>query len=453
MIMHFYRLKHGSFIIIIIVEIRVTFEKKKDNLMKKPQTIHTALNRTMAFVLAGGRGSRLKDLTNNRAKPAIPFGGKYRIIDFPLSNCINSSIRRVVVPTQYKSHILLQHVNRAWSFLHSELGEFVWGMPAQQQIDEQTWYRGTADAIFQNLPVFDKKDVDYVLILAGDHVYKQDYSKMLYEHIERGADVSISCVEVSMEEAKRFGIIETNKEGAVLSFQEKPENPICVPGEPDKALASMGIYIFNKDFLIKQLNIEAEKVDTKHDFGGDILPRVLGSCNMYAHRFSSSAIMNEGSTTPYWRDVGTLDSYWEASMDLNHVTPELNLYDEQWPIGTHQVHRPAAKFVFNDDDRRGYAVDSIVSAGCIISGSVIDSSLLSTNCRVHSYCKIHESVLLPNVEVKRHCQLSKVIVDSHVTIPEGAIIGGNPERDKQFFHVTEGGVTLVTKEMIEKYQA
>ncbi len=420
--------------------------------MKQIPNIHTALNKTMAFVLAGGRGSRLMDLTDHRAKPAVPFGGKYRIIDFPLSNCINSSIRRVVVPTQYKSHILLQHVNRAWGFLHSELGEFVWSLPAQQQIDEQTWYRGTADAVFQNLPIFDKDDVDYVLVLAGDHVYKQDYSKMLYEHIERGADVSVSCVEVSIKEAKRFGIIEVDAQDAVVSFQEKPETPICVPDNPDQALASMGIYIFNKDFLVQQLTVEAEKTETKHDFGGDILPRILGTCNMYAHRFSSSAIINKGADQPYWRDVGTIDSYWEASMDLNHVTPELNLYDRGWPIWTYQVQRPAAKFVFNDSDRRGYAVDSLISAGCIVSGSIIDRSLLSTDCRVHSYCKIEQSVLLPGVGVERHCHLRKVIVDSHVIIPKGATIGLDSEKDKQFFHVTENGVTLVTKEMIEQYR-
>lgn len=420
--------------------------------MSKTPNIHNALQRTMAFVLAGGRGSRLKGLTDHRAKPAVPFGGKYRIIDFPISNCINSSIRRVVVPTQYKSHILLQHVNRAWGFLHSELGEFVWSLPAQQQIDEQTWYRGTADAVYQNLEIFNKDDVDYVLVLAGDHVYKQDYSKMLYEHITREAEVSVSCVEVSIEEAKRFGVIGVDEQEAIIDFHEKPESPNCIPGTPDQALASMGIYIFNKDFLVKQLTTEVKQEDTKHDFGGDILPRILGTCRIYAHRFSRSAISNEGAKRPYWRDVGTVDSYWEASMDLNHVTPELNLYDRQWPIGTYQVQRPAAKFVFNDDTRRGYAVDSVVSAGCIVSGSEVKGSLLSTDCRIHSYCKIHESVLLPNVIVERHCQLSKVIIDSHTTIPEGTIIGLNPEKDKQFFHVTENGVTLVTSDMIEQYK-
>ncbi len=415
--------------------------------------INTALRQTMAFVLAGGRGSRLMDLTDNKAKPAVPFAGKYRIIDFPLSNCINSGIRKVVVPTQYKSHLLIQHVYRSWGFLRSELGEFVSALPAQQQLDENTWYRGTADAVWQNKNIIEKAAVDYILILAGDHVYKQDYSYMLQEHIARGADVTVSCIEVDKTEASRFGVVEVDENDRIINFQEKPENPATLPHNPDRAFASMGIYIFNREFLVEQLDIEAEKEETKHDFGGDILPRLLHGCNIYAHRFASSAVESQSVNEPYWRDVGTLDSYWEASIDLTQVTPELNLYDETWPIWTYQAHRPSAKFVFDDDTRRGYAVDSLVSGGVIISGSIVKKSLLSTNVRVHSHGSITESILLPSVVVNRGCKIRKTIIDSGVVIPPQLEIGFDRSEDEKYFHVTEGGVTLVTQKMIDKWQA
>lgn len=414
--------------------------------------INAALRRTMAFVLAGGRGSRLKGLTDNKTKPAVPFAGKYRIIDFPLSNCVNSGIRKIVVPTQYKSHLLIQHVYKAWGFLRSELGEFVSALPAQQQVDENTWYRGTADAVWQNEEIITKSDVDYVLILAGDHVYKQDYSRMLHQHIACGADVTVSCIEVDKTEASRFGIVEVDEDDRIIAFQEKPENPVTIPGKEGRCFASMGIYIFNKNFLIDQLDIEAVREKTAHDFGGDILPRLLGKCKIYAHRFSASVVGAYEGNEPYWRDVGTLDSYWEASIDLTQVTPQLNLYDDDWPIWTYQAHRPSSKFVFDDENRRGYAVDSLISSGVIVSGSLIKKSLISTNVRVNSFCEITESIILPNAVVNRESKIHKAIVDSGVVLPEKLEVGFNREQDEKYFHVTEGGVTLITQKMINQWQ-
>ncbi|MFV0322730.1 MAG: glucose-1-phosphate adenylyltransferase [Alphaproteobacteria bacterium] len=415
--------------------------------------INAALRKTISFVLAGGRGSRLMDLTDNKAKPAVPFAGKYRIIDFPLSNCVNSGIRKIVVPTQYKSHLLIQHVYRSWGFMRAELGEFVSALPAQQQIDENTWYRGTADAVWQNVEIITKSDIDYVLILAGDHVYKQDYSRMLHQHIARGADVSVSCLEVAQEEATRFGVVGVNEEDEIIAFQEKPKDPATIPGKPGRSFASMGIYIFNADFLVKELEIEALSEGTKHDFGGDILPRLLGKSKMYAHRFSHSSVGTEEGAEPYWRDVGTIDSYWEANMDLCDVTPELNLYDEDWPIWTYQAQRPSAKFVFNDMGRTGTATDSIVSGGVIVSGSSISHSLLSSNVRVHSYSTIAESVLLPHVVINRGCRLRKCVVDSRVVLPRDMIIGENKSEDAKYFYVSDNGVTLVTQPMVDKWVA
>ncbi len=415
--------------------------------------INAALRRTMAFVLAGGRGSRLMDLTDNKAKPAVPFAGKYRIIDFPLSNCVNSGIRKIVVPTQYKSHLLIQHVYRSWGFLRSELGEFVSALPAQQQVDENTWYRGTADAVWQNKDIMERADVDYILILAGDHVYKQDYSRMLHQHIASKADVTVSCIEVDKNEATRFGVVGVDASDKIIAFQEKPDNPAPIPGKEDRSFASMGIYIFNREFLTEQLDIEAYKEDTQHDFGGNILPRLLGKCKIYAHRFSSSAVGTAKGSEPYWRDVGTIDSYWKASLDLTHVTPELNLYDDDWPIWTYQAHRPSAKFVFDDETRRGYAVDSLISGGVIISGSFIQKSLISTNVRIHSYCEITQSIILPSVQISRGCKIHKTIVDSSVTLPANLTAGFDRTQDEKYFHVTENGVTLITQKMIDKWQA
>ncbi|MFV0431773.1 MAG: glucose-1-phosphate adenylyltransferase [Alphaproteobacteria bacterium] len=413
--------------------------------------INAALRRTISFVLAGGRGSRLLDLTNDRAKPAVHFAGKYRIIDFPLSNCVNSGIRKIVVPTQYKAHRLIQHVYRAWGFMRAELGEFVSALPAQQQIDENTWYRGTADAVWQNTGIIHAADVDYVLILAGDHVYKQDYSRMLHQHIARGADVSVSCLEVATEDASRFGVVSVDSEDRIIAFQEKPKEPATIPGKDDRSFVSMGIYIFNKDFLLKELEREAANEATSHDFGNDILPRILGKCEIYAHRFALSVVGTPEGSEPYWRDVGTIDSYWEANMDFCAVTPELNLYDENWPIWTYKTHRPSAKFVFNDEGRCGMAVDSLVSDGVIISGSKVSNSLISSNVRIHSYGHVDSSILLPGVTIKRHVQLTKCIIDSAVTLPKGIIIGQNKKEDEKYFYVSDKGVTLVTQPMVDAW--
>ncbi len=416
--------------------------------------INSALRSTIAFVLAGGRGSRLYDLTADRAKPAVYFAGKFRIIDFPLSNCINSGIRKVVVPTQYKAHDLIQHVYRTWGFLRYELGEYVSALPAQQQVDESTWYRGTSDAVWQNKDIIKNSNAEYILILAGDHIYKQDYSKMLYQHIQRGADVSVSCIEVAQNEADRFGVIEIDKESRIIGFEEKPSSPKSMPDKKGTSLISMGIYIFNKQFLIDILDRDTLSDDkTDYDFGKNIIPSCIDKSNIYAHKFIDSCVGSVINDTPYWRDVGTVDSYWETNMDLTNVTPELNIYDDSWPIWTHQAQRPSAKFIFNDDDRRGYAVDSLVSGGVIVSGSKISRSLLSTDVRVHSYCEVTDSILLPAAQISRSVKLNKCIIDANVIVPEGSIIGFDKVNDAQNFYVTEKGVTVVTQSMIDKLVA
>ena len=404
---------------------------------------------TVALILAGGRGSRLKDLTNRRAKPAVPFGGKFRIIDFPLSNCLNSGIRRVGVVTQYKSHSLIRHIQRGWSFLRGEFGEYVELLPASQQTDSEEWYKGTADAVYQNIDILKSSNAQYVLILAGDHIYKMDYGQMLATHVKKGADMTVGCLNVPLADAKGFGVMAVDEEDKIIEFAEKPANPKHMPGDNTQALASMGIYVFNAQFLYEQLERDAADPDSAKDFGGNIIPYLISRANVVAHRFVDSCVGARGDCY-YWRDVGTVDAYWEANMELTRVTPELNMYDTNWPIWTYQEQLPPAKFVFNDEGRTGQATDSIVSGGCIISGSSVDSSVLFSNVRVHSYCDIKGAVLLPNVVVHRHAKLKNVVVEKGVEIPEGMEIGFNTKLDKKRFHVSEKGITLVTKEMLAK---
>jgi len=398
---------------------------------------------TLALILAGGRGSRLKHLTLWRAKPAVPFGGKFRIIDFPLSNCMNSGIRRVGILTQYKAHSLIKHIQRGWGFLRGELGEFVELLPAQQRI-ETSWYTGTADAVYQNLDIIRNHDPSYVLVLAGDHVYKMDYGAMLIRHVDSAADATVACVEVPVERADEFGVMAGDEHERVIGFQEKPKNPEPIPGRPGVALASMGIYIFNTKFLYEQLIRDAAMSSSAHDFGKDIIPAIMKSYRVMAYPFRDAVTGKQ----PYWRDVGTVDALWEANIELVGITPELNLYDEEWPVWTYQEQLPPAKFVFDDDDRRGMAVDSMVSGGCVISGSKIRHSLLFSDVKVRSYCEISDSVVMPDVIVNRHCRLRKVLIDKGCHIPEGMVIGENFEEDARRFYVTKRGVVLVTPEML-----
>ena len=401
---------------------------------------------TVAMILAGGRGSRLKDLTDWRAKPAVPFGGKFRIIDFPLSNCINSGIRRVGVATQYKSHSLIQHIQRGWGFLRGEFDEYVQLLPAQQRVDDD-WYKGTADAVFQNLDILRASGAEYILILAGDHIYKMDYGQMLASHVHNNADMTVACINVPLEEAKAFGVMSVDDTDRVVKFSEKPNNPEPMPGSADEALASMGIYVFNAEFLYEQLIRDANDPKSSHDFGADIIPYLIKKYRVCAHRFSDSCV-GAMDHKYYWRDVGTIDAYWEANMELTRVMPELNLYDRKWPIWTYQEHLPPAKFVFNSDGRRGIATDSMVSGGCLISGSTVDNSVLFSDVRVHSYCDIKGAVILPKVTVNRHAILKNVVIDRGTVIPEGMEIGVDIEADRKRFYVSEKGIVLVTPEML-----
>lgn len=398
---------------------------------------------TLALIMAGGRGSRLKQLTRWHAKPAIPFGGKFRIIDFTLSNCINSGIRRVGVLTQYKAHSLLQHIQKGWGFLRGEFGEFVELLPAQQRIEE-SWYVGTADAIYQNIDIIRNHGPKYVLILGGDHVYKMDYGPMLAQHVETEADVTIGVIQVTLEEAKGFGVMSVTEDLRITDFMEKPENPQPMPGNSELALASMGIYVFNTDFLIEQLLRDADTRSSSHDFGHDIVPEAVARYRTYAYPFRDV----QGGGQGYWRDVGTVDAYWRANQELIGVTPELNLYDETWPIWTYQEQLPPAKFVFNDEDRRGMAVDSMISGGCVVSGAQVSHSLMFSQVRVNSFSLVEDSVLLPEVDIGRHCRIHKAIIDQGCQIPDGMEIGINLEEDAKRYHVTPDGVTLVVPEML-----
>ena len=398
---------------------------------------------TLALILAGGRGSRLHNLTEWRAKPAVPFGGKFRIIDFPLSNCLNSGIRKIGVLTQYKADSLIRHIQQGWGFLRAELGEFVDILPAQQRMNE-AWYSGTADAVYQNLDIFRQRDTKYVLILAGDHIYKMDYGLMLAYHVEQKADLTIGCMEVPLEEAKAFGVMGIDADKRIREFVEKPSNPPAMPGRPGEALASMGIYIFNTDFLFEQLIKDADMPGSSRDFGKDIIPGVIKNYRVFAYPFRDA----QSGVQAYWRDVGEVDSYWSANMELVNVNPELNLYDNEWPIWTYQAQTPPAKFVFDDDDRRGFAVDSMVSGGCIISGSEVRRSLLFSNVRVNSYSKVTDSVILPDVNIGRHCRITKAIIDKSCQIPPHTVIGEDLEEDRKRFYVSPGGVVLVTPDAL-----
>lgn len=413
-----------------------------------PRFVSRITKNTYAMVLAGGRGSRLHQLTDWRAKPAVPFGGKFRIIDFVLSNCVNSGIRRIGVATQYKSHSLIQHIQRGWSFLNGQFGEFVDLLPAQQRISEDHWYQGTADAVFQNLDILRESNPDFVLILAGDHVYKMDYGKLLAFHVEKKADMTVACLEVPIADATAFGVLGVDEHARVVEFAEKPASPASMPGKPDKALASMGIYVFNKDFLFEQLIRDADDSRSTHDFGKDLIPHMINKYRVFAQSFEHSCVGKEEGHVPYWRDVGTIDSYWEANMELTKVIPDLNMYDQEWPIWTHQEQLPPAKFVFDDEDRRGMAVDSLVSGGCIVSGSIVRRSLLFSDVRVDSHCIVEDSVLLPNAVVCRDVILKRVIVDKNCKIPDGLQVGINPEADRKRFHVSPNGVTLITPDML-----
>ncbi|HYQ38065.1 MAG TPA: glucose-1-phosphate adenylyltransferase [Pseudomonas sp.] len=402
---------------------------------------------TFAMILAGGRGSRLQQLTEFRAKPAVPFAGKFRIIDFTLSNCVNSGIRKIGVATQYKAHSLIRHIQRGWSFLDGRFDEFIQLLPAQQQIDETQWYQGTADAVYQNLHFIHRCQPEYMLIVAGDHIYKMDYGRMLAAHVRQGADMTVACIDVPLADAREFGVLEVDGDDRVVDFVEKPQSPPAMPGRPDRALASMGVYIFNTRFLVEQLERDAHTPGSTRDFGKDIIPHIVARHRVYAHRFADSCVGSEAQK-PYWRDVGTIDAYWEANMDMTKVTPELDLYDRQWPIWTHQKQLPPAKFVFDDNDRRGMAVDSLVSSGCIISGAAVSRSLLFSSVKVHSWARVEDSVILADVEVGRHAVLKRCVIDRQCRIPEGMVIGVNPEQDRQRFYVSPRGITLVTAAML-----
>ncbi|MBK9703613.1 MAG: glucose-1-phosphate adenylyltransferase [Betaproteobacteria bacterium] len=402
---------------------------------------------TMALILAGGRGSRLGELTDWRAKPSIPFGGKFRIIDFALSNCVNSGIRRIGICTQYKAQSLIRHVQRGWSFFDGRFAEFVELLPAQQRV-EVSWYRGTADAVYQNLDILRLHAPDFVLVLAGDHVYKMDYGRMLEEHVACEAQLTIACIDVPLADARALGVVQIDDDGRIVRFDEKPAAPAPIPGNPGRALASMGIYVFDAGFLYAELLRDADDAASGHDFGRDLIPRLIAEgARVRAHDFARSCV-NMYHDVPYWRDVGTVDAFYEANLALVKVEPELNLYDEAWPIWTHQEQLPPAKFVFDDDGRRGTALDSIVGSGCIVSGSTVRRSLLFSKVRVHSYCTIEDSVILPNVEIGRHVRLRRTIVDKHCRLPAGLVVGIDPAADRRRFHVTDGGVTLIIPEML-----
>ncbi|WP_404969316.1 glucose-1-phosphate adenylyltransferase [Sphingomonas sp. PP-CC-1A-547] len=407
----------------------------------------------MAYVLAGGRGSRLMELTDTRAKPAVYFGGKARIIDFALSNAINSGIRRIGVATQYKAHSLIRHLQSGWNFLRSERNESFDILPASQRISEFQWYEGTADAVYQNIDIIESHAPEYMVILAGDHIYKMDYELILQQHCETGADVTIACLEVPRMEAVGFGVMAVDEHDNVTAFVEKPADPPAIPGNPDIALASMGIYVFHTKLLFDELRRDAETPGSSRDFGKDIIPYLVKHGKAVAHRFSDSCVRSGSEVDAYWRDVGTVDAYWEANIDLTDVVPKLDLYDRSWPLWTYSEVTPPAKFVHADDGRRGEAVSSLVSGDCIISGSSIHRSLIFTGTRAHSYSMLDQAVILPHCVIGRGARLSKVVVDRGVEIPDGLIVGEDAESDAQRFRRTDNGVVLVTKSMIDRLTA
>jgi glucose-1-phosphate adenylyltransferase len=405
---------------------------------------------TMAFVLAGGRGSRLMELTDRRAKPAVYFGGKTRIIDFALSNALNSGIRRIGVATQYKAHSLIRHLTRGWTFMRPERNETFDILPASQRVSEELWYRGTADAVFQNIDIVQSYGPKYMVILAGDHIYKMDYGLMLQQHVESGADVTVGCVEVPRMEASGFGVMHVDHEDRIVSFLEKPADPPGMPDKPEMALASMGIYVFETRILFDLLERDAADPESSNDFGRDLIPKMVREGKAVAHRFADSCVKSSDDAEDYWRDVGTVDAYWESNIDLTAVTPALDLYDKAWPIWTYQELTAPAKFVHDEMNRRGIAISSLVSGGCIVSGTELRRSLLFTGVRTNSWTRIDEAVILPDVQVGRHVRLRKVVIDRSVVIPDGLVVGEDPELDASRFRRTGRGVCLITQPMIDR---
>jgi glucose-1-phosphate adenylyltransferase len=416
--------------------------------MPRPSTNQIA-RESMAFILAGGRGSRLLELTDKRAKPAVYFGGKARIIDFALSNAVNSGIRRIGVATQYKAHSLIRHLQRGWNFLSNDRNEGLDILPASQRVEGRDIYLGTADAVWQNADIVEAYGPKYIIVLAGDHIYKQDYTQMIAHHVESGADVTVGCIEVPREEATAFGVMHVDERDEILEFMEKPADPPAMPGRPDEALASMGIYVFETKRLFEVLAEDAADPDSKHDFGGDIVPRLVRDGKAVAHPFSRSCVLTGEETQPYWRDVGTVDAFWRANIDLTKFTPELDIYSNDWPISTDAEMTPPAKFIHDEESRRGSAISSLVCGGCIVSGSEVRESLLFTGVRCHSYSSLERVVALPHTIVGRNARLKDVVIDRGVTIPEGLVVGEDPALDAKRFRRTEKGVCLVTQPMLD----
>ena len=410
-------------------------------------------NRTMAFVLAGGRGSRLKELTDRRAKPAVYFGGKSRIVDFPLSNALNSGIRKMAIATQYKAHSLIRHCQRGWNFFRAERNEYLDILPASQRVSEVQWYLGTADAVTQNIDIIDSYDVDYVLILAGDHIYKMDYEVMLRQHVDQTADVTIGCLTVPRMEATAFGVMHVDEKDRITEFLEKPADPPGIPGDEDNALASMGIYVFNWKFLRDLLLKDAEDPNSSHDFGGDLIPYIVKNGKAVAHRFTDSCVRSSTEAPAYWRDVGTVDAFHEANINLTDFEPDLDLWSTDWPIWTYSESVPPAKFIHDDGPRKGHAISSLVSGGCIISGTEVRSSLLFTGVHSNSFSVLDHAVVLPYVTIERNARLSNVVIDRGITIPQGLVVGEDPVEDAKFFRVTDNGVTLITEPMVDAWKA
>ena len=408
--------------------------------------------RSMAFVLAGGRGSRLKELTDRRVKPAVYFGGKARIIDFALSNALNSGIRKMALATQYKAHSLIRHCQRGWSFFRAERNEFLDILPASQRMGGEEWYRGTADAVTQNIDIIDSYGIDYIIILAGDHIYKMDYEVMLRDHVEQKANVTIGCLTVPRMEATAFGVMATDANGQITEFLEKPADPPGTPDDPDKALASMGIYVFDWKFLRDLLLRDLEDPNSSHDFGNDLIPAIVSGGKAMAHRFDDSCVRASGAPA-YWKDVGTVDAFWQANIDLTDFTPELDLWDPNWPIWTYAENVPPAKFIHDEKDRRGMAISSMISGGCIISGTEVRNSLLFTEVHTNSYAVLDHAVVLPHVVVGRHARLRKVVIDRGVVIPKGLVVGEDPGEDAKFFRVSDTGATLITQPMVDAWTA
>ncbi|MGB8855211.1 MAG: glucose-1-phosphate adenylyltransferase [Burkholderiales bacterium] len=422
-------------------------ESRSDS--KNPKS-HQLMRRTVALILAGGRGSRLKQLTERRAKPAVYFGGKFRIIDFALSNCLNSGIRRMAVLTQYKSHSLMRHLQRGWSFLRAELNEMVDLLPAQQRAGEEHWYRGTADAIFQNIDIIRSSNPDYIVVLAGDHIYKMDYSLMVEDHVNNGAGCTVGCIEVPRAEARGFGVMAVGEGRRITAFVEKPVDPPAMPDKPEMSLASMGIYVFDAEYLYRLLEEDIANANSSHDFGKDVIPRCVAEGRALAHPFSMSCVSRIENSAHYWRDVGTIDAFWSANLDLASTIPELDIYDTDWPIWTYQRQLPPAKFVPDINGATGVTVNTVISGGCIVSGSHVAQSVLFSEVRIHSFCRLEQAVLLPNVTVNRHCRLQRVVIDRGCVLPEGLVVGEDAALDAQRFERTESGVVLITREMLEK---